>query len=333
MSQYLFVCSGGGHLKQLFTLARRFDIDPADQHWVTFDNGLSRSLLADRRVTFSRFAAPRDALPIARNAAMANGILRREKYDGVFSTGSSPAVSFMPLATLRGIPCHYIESAARADGPSMTGKIISKFKNIHTYTQYPVWADERWQFGGSIFDAYTTGPTRDEKPITKAVVSVGTQDGYPFDRIFTALVPLLEGVETLWQSGTADLSTYGIEGRSSVPHHELQQAVSEADVVIAHAGTGAAVTAIEAGKMPILVPRLAAYGEHIDDHQLQIARELDSRGLAINASVEQLDEALLRRAAAMSTGLAENVPLFRFSTDVVRRPAPVSVPASEPRSA
>ena len=54
MSQFLFVCSGGGHLKQLFTLSTRFGIDPADQHWVTFDNGLSRSLLGDRRVTFSR---------------------------------------------------------------------------------------------------------------------------------------------------------------------------------------------------------------------------------------------------------------------------------------
>ncbi|NQX29254.1 glycosyl transferase family 28 [Microbacteriaceae bacterium VKM Ac-2854] len=326
MSQYLFVCSGGGHLKQLFTLAKRFGIAPEDQHWVTFDNGLSRSLLADRRVTYSRFAAPRDALPILRNSALAHGILKRGGYDAVFSTGSSPAVSFMPEASLRGIPCHYIESAARADGPSMTGKIISKIKNVSTYTQYPAWADERWQFGGSIFDAYVSGPAREVSSISKAVVSVGTQDGYPFDRLFTALVPLLTGVDTLWQSGLADVSQHGIQGRASVPHHELQEAVAEADVVIAHSGTGAAVTAIEAGKMPILVPRLAKHGEHIDDHQLQIARELDRRGLAIAASVEELDEALLLRAARMSTGFATEVPAFRFYEGRERLPevAPVA---------
>lgn len=333
MSQFLFVCSGGGHLKQLFTLAKRFGIDPADQHWVTFDNALSRSLLADRRVTYSRFAAPRDAVPIARNAILAHDILKRGGYDAVFSTGSSPAVSFMPEASLRGIPCHYIESAARADGPSMTGRIISKIKSVSTYTQYQVWADERWQLGGSIFDAYVAGPARDVSTISKAVVSVGTQDGYPFDRLFAKLVPLLSGVETLWQSGLADVSAYGIEGRASVPHHELQQAVADADVVIAHSGTGAAITAIEGGRMPILVPRLAKYGEHIDDHQLQIARELDRRGLAIAASVEELDEALLRRAARMSTGLAENVPPFRFYEGRERIPAAAPAGPREARTA
>ena len=313
MSQFLFVCSGGGHLKQLFTLSSRFGIDPADQHWVTFDNGLSRSLLEDRRVTFSRFAAPRDALPIGQNALLAHRILNRGDYSAVFSTGSSPAVSFMPEASLRGIACHYIESAARADGPSITGRIISRLPGVNTYSQYPVWADERWRFGGSIFDAFTTGPTTSVSAIHRAVISVGTQDLYPFDRLIAAAVPLLEGADVLWQTGLADVSGYGIEGRASVPHHELQEAVEEADVVIAHAGTGAAITAIEAGKVPILVPRLVARGEHIDDHQIQIARELDRRGLAIAASPDELTPELLLRAASGSTGRVDDVAPFRFT--------------------
>ncbi|QHC60116.1 glycosyltransferase [Rathayibacter sp. VKM Ac-2760] len=318
MSQFLFVCSGGGHLKQLFTLSSRFGIDPADQHWVTFDNGLSRSLLADRKVTFSRFAAPRDALPIAQNAVLAHRLLAKGDYSGVFSTGSSPAVSFMPEASLRGIDCHYIESAARADGPSITGRIMSRLPGVNTYSQYPVWADERWSFGGSIFDAYTTGPDRPVTAIRRAVLSVGTQDLYPFDRLIAAAAPLLEGAEVLWQTGLADVSSYGIQGHVSVPHHDLQQAAEEADVVIAHAGTGAAITAIEAGKVPILVPRLVARGEHIDDHQIQIARELDQRGLAIAASPEELTPELLLLAASRTAGRATDVPPFRFSPSRAR---------------
>ncbi|NQX05476.1 glycosyl transferase family 28 [Rathayibacter sp. VKM Ac-2856] len=330
MSQFLFVCSGGGHLKQLFTLSSRFGIDPADQHWVTFDNGLSRSLLEGRRVTFSRFAAPRDARPIAQNAMIAHRILAKGDYSAVFSTGSSPAVSFMPEASMRGIECHYVESAARADGPSITGKIMARLPGVNTYTQYPVWADERWLFGGSIFDAYTTGPDRPVSAIRRAVISVGTQDLYPFDRLIAASVPLLKDAEVLWQTGLADVSPYGIEGRASVPHHELQEAVKEADVVIAHAGTGAAITAIEAGKVPILVPRLVARGEHIDDHQIQIARELDQRGLAIAASPEELTEELLLRAASRTAALAPAVPPFRFSPSRARSARRSSSPSTVP---
>ncbi|MBF4461292.1 MULTISPECIES: glycosyltransferase [unclassified Rathayibacter] len=318
MSQFLFVCSGGGHLKQLFTLAPRFGIDPADQHWVTFDNALSRSLLGDRRVTFSRFAAPREAVAIGQNAMLAHRILARGDYAAVFSTGSSPAVSFMPEASMRGIECHYIESAARADGPSISGRIVSHFPGVNTYTQYPVWADERWHFGGSIFDAFATGPSRTVPSIRRAVISVGTQDLYPFDRLIAAAVPLLRDAEVLWQTGLADVTPYEIAARASVPHHELQQAVEEADVVIAHAGTGAAITAIEAGKVPILVPRLAAHGEHIDDHQIQIARELDRRGLAIAVAPDELTPELLLRAARRTTSPVGKIEPFQFSPARVR---------------
>ena len=113
--------------------------------------------------------------------------------------------------------------------------------------------------------------------------------------------PLLAGAEVLWQTGPQDVSRFGVEGRASVPHAELAAAIAEADVVVSHAGVGAALTAIEAGRCPVLVPRLARFDEHIDDHQVQIAQELARRGLAIAAAPEQLDEALLLRAASSST--------------------------------
>jgi UDP-N-acetylglucosamine transferase subunit ALG13 len=59
-------------------------------------------------------------------------------------------------------------------------------------------------------------------------------------------------------------------------------------VVISHAGVGAALTALRAGKHPILMPRLATHHEHVDDHQLQVARELERRGLATTRSPDDL---------------------------------------------
>jgi UDP-N-acetylglucosamine transferase subunit ALG13 len=46
--------------------------------------------------------------------------------------------------------------------------------------------------------------------------------------------------------------------------------------------------ALEAGVAPILVPRESRHGEHVDDHQDQIAQELARRGLAIRAPVDEL---------------------------------------------
>ena len=72
-----------------------------------------------------------------------------------------------------------------------------------------------------------------------------------------------------------------IDGRGLVTNRELGDAIAAADVVISHSGVGSALTALRCGKRPILVPREAAHGEHVDDHQRQVAIELSSRDLAL----------------------------------------------------
>ena len=57
-------------------------------------------------------------------------------------------------------------------------------------------------------------------------------------------------------------------------------------MVVAHAGVGAALAALEVGKCPVLVPRRHARGEHVDDHQIQIATELGDRALSVSVEAE-----------------------------------------------
>lgn len=278
----LLVCSGGGHLRQLAGFAERIGYPSERQVWVTFKNALSESLLEGRTVVYAPFTAPRDLKNFARMVAMSSSVFRRYRIVEAVSTGSSPAVAFLPQARLRGIPTHYIESAARADGPSMTGRIIARVPGIQTYTQYPEWADDKWSYQGSIFDEFEAGPEETpSKSPRRAVVSVGTQEGYPFTSMLEAVVPLLADMdEVLYQTGDADVTGLGITGRESVPHAELLEAMHGADVVISHSGVGAALSALEAGKHPILIPRTAERHEHIDGHQIQVARELTRRRLA-----------------------------------------------------
>ena len=311
MAKTMMVCSGGGHLKQLFTLSSRLGVDPEDQVWITFENGLSSSLLEGREVHYAPFVAPRDLRNLWRLRSLASRVMKEHTYDRAFSTGSSPAVAVLPMAAAHGAEAHYIESAARADGPSMSGRILQRRKSVHTYTQYPSWQSSRWQYGGSIYDGFTAGPSMPVPArIRKAVVTVGTQEGYSFDRLYDALVPLLADCdEVLWQTGSQDVSRWGIDGRDRVPHAELNEAVGEADVVIAHSGTGSAITAFEQGKFPILVPRLAKHGEHIDDHQLQIAAEMQRRGLAFMRMPEELYDDVLLSAASRSVRTVQAPPM------------------------
>ena len=48
---------------------------------------------------------------------------------------------------------------------------------------------------------------------------------------------------------------------------------SLADIVITHGGTGAIIGAVKKGKKVIAVPRMAKYGEHVDDHQFQLIEQ------------------------------------------------------------
>jgi len=317
VTRHLLVCSGGGHLKQLDALVDRMGVPARDQLWVTFDTGLSRTLLGDRDVIFAEYAAPRDALKILKNANLARRILRGGHFETAISTGSSLAVSFLPLAARRGVPSHFIETAARATGPSMTGHILAKDRKVHTYTQYPLWADQRWRYRGSIFDNFELGGSREVGDIGRAVVTVGTTESYGFDRLVRKLVPLLDGWDVLWQIGNTDVCGYPIEGRVAVPHTELVDAIRNSDVVIAHSGTGAALTALELGKCPVLVPRLVEYGEHVDDHQLQVSDFLGKRKLAVTCQVEELTIQQLRLAAGRDIRRAVSPP--RFELDGLQR--------------
>lgn len=56
---------------------------------------------------------------------------------------------------------------------------------------------------------------------------------------------------------------------------EFDETIARADIVIAHSGVGTIITAIHAEKPIIVYPRLAKYKEHVDDHQLDIAKAFE----------------------------------------------------------
>lgn len=311
----LLVASTGGHLKQLHHLHRRLSGVVGPFRWATFDTPQSRSLLDGEAVDFVRFVGGRDPVNVTRNLAAARRILHSHEVDTVVSTGSAVALPFFGLARAQGLFCHYIESSARGDGPSMTGRLIGRIPGVHLYTQYPGWADKRWSYGGSVFDAFERAPSsKPQDQLDKVVVTLGTYRGYGFPRLVRRLLEILPPeTEVLWQTGDTDVTGLGISSHYAIPERELIDAMREADLVVSHAGVGTALAALEVGKCPLLVPRRSHLGEHVDDHQTQIASELHSRGLAFSIDANELSHDDLLMAAGSRVATLAQIPVFATS--------------------
>lgn len=93
---------------------------------------------------------------------------------------------------------------------------------------------------------------------------------------------LLKAVDDLCEKGTINMkNVFAQTGYSDyIPKYfcykkfldrdEFSTRMREADIIITHGGTGAIIGAVKMGKKVIAVPRLAKYGEHVDNHQLQL---------------------------------------------------------------
>jgi UDP-N-acetylglucosamine--N-acetylmuramyl-(pentapeptide) pyrophosphoryl-undecaprenol N-acetylglucosamine transferase len=309
----LMLASVGGHLKDLVQLAPRLPGGSDEELWVTFDTPQSRSLLADRQVVYVRDTPSRDARSIALNAFAASRLLRKHRVDCVVSTGAGVALSFIPLARMLGAECHYIECSARCDGPSVTGRLLERVPQVRLYTQHQCWTNGPWRYGGSVFEGFIPAPPRRVRRKQRIVVTLGTNP-YGFRRLLERLVEIVpEDADVLWQTGSTDTWGLDIDARPSLPATELDRALSRADLVIAHSGCGSALCALESGIKPILVPRRSRFGEHVDDHQRELANALSARKLAFAREVEDLTEDELVAAMGSRVACAEDAPPFELA--------------------
>lgn len=308
----LLVCATGGHLAQLHRLVPRLDIVGPNRVWVTFDTPQSRSLLADEHVIFVRYTGPRDLANTLRNSRVAIRLLRSMHFRAVVSTGSAIAMSFLPLATMLGIPTYYIESAARHDGPSLTGRMLEHVPKLSCYTQYRCWEGGRWRYVGSVFDEFEPIPKDDRRSSPRRiVVTLGTIQGYGFPRLVRRIKEIVpEEIDVVWQLGDTRPDGLGIDGTRAMPAREFASHIGRADVVIAHAGIGSALEALDAGRLPVLVPRRFERGEHVDDHQVQIASELAELGLALHREAEELSFEDLKRAWKVRVRHEQSKPIL-----------------------
>jgi UDP-N-acetylglucosamine--N-acetylmuramyl-(pentapeptide) pyrophosphoryl-undecaprenol N-acetylglucosamine transferase len=303
----LVVASAGGHLQQARILIGRMGY--AARHWVTYDLPQTRSLLVDESVSYAFHPTTKNVPNALRNFRLAQDVFGRNHVDRVISTGAAVAVPFMLRARQLGIPCHYIESATRVTGPSLSGRILERVPGVHLYRQMGDWGAPRWRQGPCVFDGFELMDSAAPVSPRRAIVSLGTHRFH-----FTSLVERFrgsfpDGLELIWQLGSTPAPAR-LPGRvaDQYPADQLSRLITDMDVVVGHAGVGLALTALSAGKVPVLVPRRRSRREHTDDHQVELARELDRMGLAVTAEVGELSFEHLERAAALRVTYHEPPP-------------------------
>lgn len=107
-------------------------------------------------------------------------------------------------------------------------------------------------------------------------VTVGSQK-FQFNRLLKEVDELIETGkikdDIFAQIGASDYKPKNYKYKEFITQEAFNDYLNKADIIITHAGTGVIVNAIKKGKKVIGVPRLAKYGEHVDDHQIQLINE------------------------------------------------------------
>ncbi|WP_270496574.1 PssE/Cps14G family polysaccharide biosynthesis glycosyltransferase [Eisenbergiella porci] len=127
-------------------------------------------------------------------------------------------------------------------------------------------------------------------------VTLGSQK-FQFNRLLEKIDALIEEKvitdEVFAQIGYSDYHPKNYQYKDFLNRDEFALMEGKADIVITHGGTGAIIGAVKKGKKVIAVPRMAKYGEHVDDHQIQLIEQFHDMELIYSCSdVQELKTAI-----------------------------------------
>ena len=114
--------------------------------------------------------------------------------------------------------------------------------------------------------------------------TVGTHED-PFDRLVNELDRLVGQGEIAdsvrVQTGYSTVAPQHCTFEKMMSFDAVQDAMRSARIVITHGGPASIMQALALGKVPIVVPRQSAFGEHVDDHQCRFATRIAHRVLVV----------------------------------------------------
>lgn len=111
-------------------------------------------------------------------------------------------------------------------------------------------------------------------------VTVGTHE-QPFDRFLKCIDKMVEDrkikEEVIIQKGYTDYEPKNCKSTKLVSYEEMQENIKKARIVVTHGGPASFLEPLKYGKIPVVVPRKKEYNEHVNNHQVEFSKEVESR--------------------------------------------------------
>ncbi|WP_338449562.1 PssE/Cps14G family polysaccharide biosynthesis glycosyltransferase [Niallia oryzisoli] len=104
----------------------------------------------------------------------------------------------------------------------------------------------------------------------------------PFDRLLKEVDKQISAgnikEEVLVQAGHTKYRSNQMKFIDFTTYEHMAELYREASFIITHGGTGSITMGMKMGKKIIAVPRLVKYGEHNDNHQIEIVKQFCQTG-------------------------------------------------------
>lgn len=113
------------------------------------------------------------------------------------------------------------------------------------------------------------------------LITLGTQD-----KQFTRLLDMVQNEidkgnikdRVVVQAGHTKYDSKDMEIFDLIDREKFSELISKCDILITHGGVGSIINGLQNNKKVIVVPRLAKYDEHMNDHQIQITDNFSKEG-------------------------------------------------------
>lgn len=156
-------------------------------------------------------------------------------------------------------------------------------------------------------------------------VTVGTHE-QPFNRLVKYMDELKgSGIledEVIIQIGFSTYEPKYCTWSRLYPYQQMVRNVADSRIVITHGGPSSFIMPLQVGKIPIVVPRQKQFDEHVNDHQVDFAKQVaKSQGnILVVENIDDLKNMILSYksiVASMPFGLRSNNALFNEKFEII----------------
>ena len=152
-------------------------------------------------------------------------------------------------------------------------------------------------------------------------VTVGTHE-QPFNRLVQEIDNLKrDGVITedvIIQTGYSTYEPKYCKWDKLIPYKQMIKNVEDARIVITHGGPASFIAPLSIGKIPVVVPRKKEFNEHVNNHQLEFAKEVEKRmkNIIVVDNDKEIENAIINYDKRIKD---LNVNLIRNNNQFIRK--------------